>query len=330
MRALRDAYGRPHTYLRVSVTDRCNLHCRYCRPSRRAIKERRSSLLTFDELTRLVRILVGLGISKVRITGGEPLLRRGVVELVRRFASIPGVREVGLTTNGVLLAPFARPLKEAGLRRVNVSCDSLDPAGYKHITGFDGLEAVLAGIRAAREAGLDPVKINCVVMRGVNDGRLADFIELVRSEPLEVRFLELMPFAAGRWPDDRFVSAAEIEQKLSEKFTLVPVSPREDCEGGVAQRFRVKGCRGTVGLIAPLTRHFCSGCNRLRLLADGALKICLFSPDCVDLRLLLRNGADDGKIASVVQSAVGRKAARHSVAEGVLRESRQSMTEIGG
>lgn len=286
-------------YLRLSVTDRCTLRCVYCMPAGGTPFLRREEVLSLEEQARVVRVLAGRGVEKVRITGGEPLLRRGLPGLVEAVAATPGIREVTLTTNGILLAAEAARLHAAGLRRVNVSLDSLDPATFARITRGGDLREVLAGIDAALAAGLSPVKVNAVVLGGVNDAELPAFAELALSRPVEVRFIERMPVgalaAAGSFVPEEEVRARLAAYRLEEL-------PRD---GSPARRFRIAdGHReGRVGFVSAMSRPFCEGCDRLRLTADGTLRACLFDGAGVDVRALLRDGAPDDAIAAAFDRA---------------------------
>ncbi len=303
---LQDAHARKVDYLRLSVTDRCNLRCRYCMPPEGVPQLAHSDILTYEEISRFAGIAVAAGISKVRITGGEPLARKGVEGLVRELAgSHPGI-DLSLTTNGTLLARLARPLREAGLGRVNISIDSLRPDTYAGLTRGGSLDQALAGMRAAFAAGLDPVKINVVLLKGVNDSdrEIASFIDLAAEQPVHVRFIEYMSprgdlDASYYVPADRVV---EVMRSLGEV-----AEGRPPAGAGPARYLRLEGMRGGVGLISPVSAHFCPACNRLRLTADGKLKPCLLSRVQVDLRALLRSGASDEEILQATRSCLASK-----------------------
>jgi cyclic pyranopterin phosphate synthase len=337
---LMDNHGRAIRYLRVSITDRCNLRCRYCMPLEGVPPLDHSAMLTYEEIVRMVRLLAGHGVRSVRLTGGEPLARKHLAELVRDLAALPGVEDLALTTNGLLLERMAGELKAAGLRRVNVSLDTLRPDRFAWITrlsemggGGGGMGTVLAGIAAARRAGLTPVKINAVVMRGFNDDELLDFAHLAEREENEVRFIEFMPMGhEGFWADERVVTADEMRERLSRALPALTPIPRGK-GSGPARRFRVPGFAGAIGFIAPLSSHFCSECNRLRLTADGKLRACLFSDEEVDLLPLLRGGAGDDDLLAAARRAVAEKQERHGRTTGkgeTPRWCRRTMPLIGG
>lgn len=326
--SLRDQFGRRIDYLRVSLTDACNLRCVYCMPANARFKPR-SHLLSDEELLRLLRLFAELGFRKIRFTGGEPTLRSSLVEIVRETARLPGVENVGLTTNGTQLAELAAPLKEAGLHSVNISIDTLVPDRFGRITRCGRLGDVLAGVEAAGRAGLK-LKINCVVCRGLNDG--GDAIELARlteRNDWQVRFIEEMPFRqSGRAEQLRPIPQAEIVAQLEAHFgRLEPLlDGRLD---GEARVFRLPGARGTLGFISPVSEPFCGSCNRLRLTAEGDLRMCLLRDEEIHLRMLLQDGADDEALRAVIRRAVELKPWGHGLPENVHPCSR-TMAQIGG
>ncbi len=330
MSVLIDSYGREHSYLRLSITDRCNQCCIYCRPDGGcddAAGPARGALAP-DEIRRLVERFVGLGIRKVRLTGGEPLLRDDLEEIVADLAGLPGLDEVCLTTNGVLLADRAAGLRRAGLARINVSLDSLRPERFLQLAGRDHLERALAGVDAALAAGFVPLKLNVVVMGGVNDDEGPDFLELIRERPLIVRFIEYMPMTGGAAAAGRLVPGAEMRRRLEEHARLG--EPEPGPAGAVAVVHPVAGCRGRVGFITPVSQHFCAACTRLRVLADGTLQTCLFADEGRDLRPLLASGVPTADFARVVGEALRDKDA----CPGDLRDRDQApprgMSAIGG
>lgn len=325
---MKDACGRDINYLRLSITDRCNLRCHYCLPPGGVALKSHADILRYEELLTLVRVAVELGIVNFRVTGGEPLVRRGVVNFIADVAAIPGVEDLALTTNGQLLAGMAAPLKAAGLRRVNVSLDTLRPWRYRSLTRGGQLQAVLAGLEAALAAGLHPVKVNCVVMRGVNDDEIAEFADLSRDRPLHVRFIELMPLghASGAGPDS-LVTSAEIRERLA---AAVPVDKAEVTGHGPARYYRLPGAEGTVGFISPMTEHFCPGCNRLRLSADGRLYPCLAFTSEVDVRGPLRAGATEAELAGLFRQALAGKPSGHELGEAYTEAKLRQMSSIGG
>lgn len=328
MTGLFDSYQRKINYLRISVTNRCNFNCIYCSdgltPSAPGSED-----LSYEEIERIVQVAAGMGIAKVRLTGGEPLLRPDLSRLVGMLAKIKGIDDISLTTNGMLLGKYAPSLKKAGLKRVNVSLDTLQPDRFKRITGQNRLEEVLAGIEAARRAGLNPVKINMVVLRGINDDEVIDFARLSIAEGWHVRFIEYMPVGT---PDDGggMVSAAEIRERIQTLGQLEPLEADESEEGdGPARYYRLKGAKGTIGFISPVTEHFCDSCNRLRLTADGQLRPCLLDDQEVDLKAALRNGNDTEKLKQLIRRAVALKQEQHHLSEGIAPLKR-TMREIGG
>jgi cyclic pyranopterin phosphate synthase len=314
---LTDTHDRTVTYLRVSITDRCNLNCVYCNPSRHTKKLSQSDILTYEELLRVMAVGADLGITKIRITGGEPLVRKDACLFMGRVAAIPGITDISLTTNGVLLARFARDLAGSGIRRVNVGLDTLRTSRFAEITGTDGLREVLRGIDAARSEGIAPLKVNVVVMRGVNDDEVEDFIAWGRRERLDVRFIEFMPVRG----EDLFASLAPFAAAAENSGDL---EPAEVEGGGPARSFRYRNGEGTVGFIMPRTRPFCDGCNRLRLTADGTLLPCLFSRDGIPLREALRGG---GEIEALIRKAVQAKPEGHNLE---MRLHRYGMHALGG
>jgi cyclic pyranopterin phosphate synthase len=298
---LRDPLRRPLASLRVSVTDRCNLRCRYCMPEDDYVWLPRAAILTFEEIARLVRVFAGLGVRKVRLTGGEPLLRHDLPALVRLLAGVPGVADLALTTNGVLLAPQAAALRTAGLARVTVSLDTLRPERMQAFAKSSRHADVLAGIAAARAAGFAPVKLNTVVVRGFNDDELLDLVEFARRHEAELRFIEYMDVGgATRWSPEQVVSRREILERLARRYG--PLTPVSGDAAAPAERFRLPD--GTVvGVVASVTAPFCRRCDRSRLTADGTWFLCLYAGEGVDLREPLRRGADDAALAALIRAA---------------------------
>ena len=328
---LRDKHGRAITDLRLSVTDRCNYRCVYCRAGEGAAP---FTELSLDELLRLARIFVSLGIQKIRLTGGEPLLRRDLLDLVRSLAALRTPQgaplEIALTTNGHLLAPLAQPLSDAGLSRITISMDAVDPDAFARITRVPGSHAhVLAGLRAARAAGLDPVKINAVLLRGVNDDQIEAFAYLARAEQVIVRFIEFMPLEEDRvWSPQTVVSMREILDRIQRVAPLVELPPNHPSE--TARRYRFADGRGEIGIIAPVTQPFCGHCSRVRLTSDGKLRTCLFSQSDHDLHGLLLRGTSDAELAAHIRRIVDRKEARHHIGEPGFQKPSRSMVHIGG
>ncbi|WP_232661747.1 GTP 3',8-cyclase MoaA [Pseudonocardia sp. TRM90224] len=325
-----DSFGRVATDLRVSLTDRCNLRCTYCMPAEGLDWMPRDEQLTDDELMRLIRIAVrDLGITELRFTGGEPLLRRGLEGLVAASAALEPRPDISLTTNGIGLARRAASLAEAGVNRLNVSMDTLRPERFATITRRDRLSDVLDGLAAAREAGLDPVKINSVLLRGVNDDEAADLLRFAVENRYELRFIEQMPLDAQHgWERSEMITAGEIMQSLQREFTLTP-DPTER-GGAPAERWVVDGGPSVVGVIASVTRPFCGACDRTRLTADGQIRSCLFARTETDLRAMLRDGADDGAIADAWRQAMWAKLAGHGIDDPGFLQPDRPMSAIGG
>ena len=329
MASCSDTYGRPIQYLRVSVTDRCNLRCVYCMPEEGIPLIPREDVLRYEEIVRVVRVAVEMGFVHVRLTGGEPLARKGIVDLVRELARIPGLDDLSMTTNGMLLARYAEDLARAGLRRVNISLDTLRPDRFRRITRWGRLEDVLEGREAALAAGLRPVKINTVVVRGLNDDEVVDLARLTLQPDWHVRFIEVMPLGEGaHWAGDGVVPSAEIRARI--EAALGPLTAvRGEAGAGPARYYRLPGAEGTLGFISPVTEHFCGGCNRLRLTSDGRLLPCLLSDLAIDLRTVLRSGADDETLREVFRRAVVAKPREHHLAEEPVPAARP-MSQIGG
>jgi GTP 3',8-cyclase len=328
MAEVRDGHGRIVDYIRVSVTDRCNLRCVYCMPPEGVERIERSGLLTFEEITRVVRIAAGLGMWKVRITGGEPLVRKDLPVLVENLAKIPGITDICLTTNGLLLERLAGDLARAGLHRVNVSLDSLRPDRFREITRGGDVGKVMRGLEAAEKAGLAPVRINVVILKGMNDDEIGDFARLTLSTRYHVRLIEWMPIGADNsWRRDRYMPLAEAKRLIS---AIGPLVPEVSGNHGPARYFRLKGGEGLIGFISPLSQHFCDGCNRLRLTAEGRLRPCLFTDAEVDLRTPLRSGAADGDIQEILRQAVFVKPEKYPIQVHSGLCSLSPMSRIGG
>jgi len=329
MTDLIDGFNRIIDYLRISITDRCNLRCRYCMPEEGIKLIPHDDLLTFEEITRVVRVFSKLGISKVRLTGGEPLVRRGVDDLIHYLNRIPGIHDLSLTTNGVLLDSFAIPLFEAGLRRINISLDSLRPERFHHITRRDSFARVWSGIEKALELGFHPVKLNVVVIKGLNDDEIVDLARLTMEIPLHVRFIEYMPSGEGRaWKADEVLTIEQIRDEIARLGPLSKV-PSEG-NNGPATMYHWKDARGQIGLISPVSRHFCERCNRLRLTSDGKLRLCLFSDEEIDLRGYLRDGCDDEKLKELLELALLKKPQGHVINTHYFKKCQRNMSSIGG
>ena len=323
-----DAFGRGHNYLRISLTEKCNLRCGYCMPEDGVDLTAKDELLTADEIGRVVKIFAAAGVDKVRLTGGEPTLRKDLEDVVRRVSGTPGVRETSVTTNGVTLAKRLDALRANGLTRLNVSLDTLVPAKFEFMTRRKGHDRVLASVDKACELGFQSVKVNCVVMRGQNDDELLDFVALTKDKPINVRFIEYMPFDGNKWSTKKMVSYAEMRAKIEEAYgALTRVDdPREE----VAKNFTLPGHKGSVSFITSMTNSFCGGCNRLRVMADGNLKVCLFGNSEVSLRDAMRSGASDDDILRVIGAAVKRKKAAHAGMHELAAQENRAMIKIGG
>ncbi|HXG09903.1 MAG TPA: GTP 3',8-cyclase MoaA [Gemmataceae bacterium] len=323
-----DTFGRVHNNLRISVTDRCNLRCTYCMPEEVVFMDR-AELLTFEEIAHFVRVAASLGIDKVRLTGGEPLMRRGLPTLVRLLAPIEGIRDVGLTTNGLLLAEQAQALYDAGLRRINISLDTLDAKRFRQITRRDGLDKVLEGIFAAKRAGFRPIKINAVSIRGFTEPEVVPLARFARAHGLEMRFIEYMPIGADQWERDKVYFAHEILEQIERH--VAPLVPAPDYDPRApAMDFVYTDGGGRVGIIASVSRPFCMSCNRVRLTADGKLRNCLFALDEVDVKALLRGGAPDEAIAAVIRQNIWAKWEGHQINTARFVKPLRTMHAIGG
>jgi cyclic pyranopterin phosphate synthase len=327
-RAMLDTFGRHLHYLRVSLTDACNLRCVYCMPEDITFRPA-ATLLQDDEILTLVKVAASLGVDKVRLTGGEPTIRRGVVELVRAISAIPGIQRIAMTTNGIRLGELAGPLADAGLCQINVSIDSLRPDRFHAITRRGDLDDVWRGIDAAQAAGMDPIKLNCVVTRGFNDDEVSDLAKLTLVNPWEIRFIELMPLGSvATFQQDQVVPSAETRQRIEAE--LGPLTLESGHNGhDPAKHYRLAKAKGRLGFISSVTEPFCSGCNRLRLTADGRLRLCLLRDDEADLMTPLRAGADFATLRRMMAEAAFRKPWGHRLEEHDIAKSRE-MSQIGG
>lgn len=326
-----DGFGRVHDDLRISITDRCNLRCAYCMPVE-PIWFDRKEILTYEEILRIVRVAVARGVRRVRVTGGEPLVRRDADRFVEMLAATPGVLDLSMTTNGALLAPMARRLADAGLRRINVSLDTLRPDRFHRLSGRDALRDVLAGIEAASRAGMKPLKVNAVLLRGVNDDEATDLVTFARAHGLEMRFIEYMPLENdGTWDPSRVVTGAEVRRVIQSAWPL-RADPGRD-RGAPADRFLFEDGGGAVGFIDSVSAPFCGACSRLRLTSDGKFRVCLYDPAEIDLKAPLRAGASDSDLDALMDAAVRRKGRggaldilEHRTAPSLTR----TMHQIGG
>jgi cyclic pyranopterin phosphate synthase len=323
--ALTDSYGRRINYLRLSVTDRCNLRCCYCMPAAGIRKLHHGEMLSYEEMHRIAREAVALGIEKIRVTGGEPLVRKGLTPFLENIAALPGLKELVLTTNGLLLGREAPALRQAGVQRLNISLDSLRQETFAAITRGGKLQDALAGIAAAEEAGFPPLKINMVVMRGINDDELLDFAALTINKPYTVRFIEYMPTLKEKGWDARSMPGSEILERIAARYPLVPlVSPEM---AGPARNFKIRGAAGAVGIITPVSGHFCDSCNRIRVTAAGIVRGCLFAESGTNLKPVLEKG-EDSLLREALREIVTGKPGRHRLAEGEWEQV--PMSRIGG
>lgn len=315
-----DNYNRQINYLRVSVTDKCNLRCRYCMPEEGVPHREHKDMMTVDETFMAIKAAAELGISKIRITGGEPLVKRGIINLCREVAEIPGINEVCMTTNGILLPQMAEDLRAAGVDRLNISLDTLDPEKFHYITRVGNLQDVLDGMKAAEEAGFENTKINCVLMGGFNDDEIEDFVNLTREKPIEVRFIELMPIGGGiDFDKQQFVSCEEVLKRVPE---LEPMN----LEDGVAKLYKIPGAPGRVGLIRPISCEFCEGCNKIRLTADGKIKPCLHSDQEIPLKGLMQE-----EMAQALRKSILDKPERREALDADNpSQAGRDMNQIGG
>ncbi|HYO23695.1 MAG TPA: GTP 3',8-cyclase MoaA [Lacipirellulaceae bacterium] len=328
--SLVDGFGRSHTSLRISVTDRCNIRCFYCMPNQDVVFRPRAELLTFEEIERIVRALVPLGIAKIRLTGGEPLVRAGLPVLVQRLSSVPGIQDLALTTNGMLLAEHAESLRGAGLARINVSLDSLREETFQRIARRPGLDRVLAGIAAAQRAGFDRIRLNAVAIRGLTEDEILPLAEFARGRGLELRFIEFMPLdAEQQWSDGSVLTGREILRRIEAAYgALEPVSRSDPSQPAVDYQFA--DGRGSVGFINSVSEPFCSGCNRLRLTAEGQVRNCLFSTEEWDARAVLRGGGTDTDLRALVRTCVEAKARAHGIGQARFERPQRAMYQIGG
>ncbi|MGE5397202.1 MAG: GTP 3',8-cyclase MoaA [Chitinophagales bacterium] len=324
-----DKLGRDINYLRISLTDRCNLRCRYCMPDHGLEMKEHYEILSLEEIERLVRIASEIGISKVRLTGGEPLIRRNLTSLVKWIAGIASIDDIALTTNGLLLPGLAKELKMAGLNRVNISLDTLKKDRYQFITRGGELKRALDGLEHALEEGLNPVKLNTVVIRDFNDDEILDFCDLAYQRPIHVRFIEFMPIGEIEfWEQPRMIKTEEIKTIIEQHYQLQPGKPGKG--NGPAKYYILKGGRGSVGFISPMSNHFCHECNRLRLTADGRLRGCLYYGKETDLKEALRSGASDQDIRALIIDTIESKPAEHHMGEQAWGQDDRKMYQIGG
>jgi len=336
MNKLIDNFGREISYLRVSITDRCNYRCIYCKPEEQFEFIPHEEILRYEEIVEIIEEAVNLGVTKVRITGGEPLARKGVVDFIKKLREIKKLEDISLTTNGFFLSEYAEKLKDAGLNRVNISLDSLQEEKYKRITRGGSLEKALKGIDSALKAGLLPIKINTVLIRGINDDEVEDFVRLTLGRPLNIRFIEFMPSGEELKDNyrDKFISVLEIKESLAEKYSFRPVDINSG--DGPAKYYQIKGGQGTIGFITALSQHFCKTCNRIRLTSEGKLRPCLFSNMEVDIKQAIRNAKTDDKIirSKIIRNNIGEaisiKPEGHKLNEKFSNRDSFKMSKIGG
>ncbi len=336
MNKLIDNFGREISYLRVSITDRCNYRCIYCKPEEQFEFIPHGEILRYEEIIEIIEEAVNLGVTKVRITGGEPLARKGVVDFIKKLREIKKLEDISLTTNGFFLIEYAERLKDAGLNRVNISLDSLQEEKYKKITRGGSLEKALKGIDSALKAGLWPIKINTVLIRGINDDEVEDFVRLTLGRPLNIRFIEFMPSGEELKDNyrDKFISVLEIKESLAEKYSFKPININSG--NGPAKYYQVKGGQGTIGFITALSQHFCETCNRIRLTSEGKLRPCLFSNKEVDIKQAIRNAKTDDKvirskiIRNNIEEAINIKPEGHKLNKKFSNRNFFNMSKIGG
>ena len=326
---MKDQFGRELTYLRISVVDRCNLRCLYCMPAHGAGFEPWQDLLSYEELARLVRIFADLGIRKVRLTGGEPLVRKDIEKLIGMIREIPQIQELALSTNGVFLKGMASALKKAGVDRLNISLDTLQRERFQEIARMDRLNEVLDGIDEALAVGMTPVKLNTVLMRGVNDGEILPLVRFAISKKISIRFIELMPTDKSVQvdPQKHFFSTQEAKAEVEKEFKLIPL---DAYFSSPAQNFQIMGTESQVGFISPISNFFCARCNRLRIKANGMLKTCLHGKEDMDLKQVLRNGISDEQIKAMIQQVVYIRPEQHFLNEPQVRHNDFQMSHIGG
>uniref|UniRef100_A0A8C0MGV0 Molybdenum cofactor biosynthesis protein 1 n=1 Tax=Canis lupus familiaris TaxID=9615 RepID=A0A8C0MGV0_CANLF len=325
---LTDSFGRQHSYLRISLTEKCNLRCQYCMPEEGVPLTPKADLLTTEEILTLARLFVKEGVDKIRLTGGEPLIRPDVVDIVAQLHQLEGLRTIGITTNGINLARLLPQLQKAGLSAINISLDTLVPAKFEFIVRRKGFHKVMEGIHKAIELGYSPVKVNCVVMRGLNEDELLNFVALTKGLPLDVRFIEYMPFDGNKWNFKKMVSYKEMLDTLQQQWPELEKLPEE--ESSTAKAFKIPGFRGQVSFITSMSEHFCGTCNRLRITADGNLKVCLFGSSEVSLRDHLRAGASEEELLRIIGAAVGRKKQQHAGMFSIAQMKNRPMILIGG
>ncbi len=328
--ALYDPLNRCIDYLRVSITDHCNLSCVYCKPRAQMKMLHHRDILRYEEIRRIISVAVPLGIAHIRITGGEPLVRRGVMDFLGSLKQVSGIQDISLTTNGLLLEEMAEGLREAGISRLNISLDSLNAQRFREITGSDGWQRVWRGINRAEELGFSPIKINMVPVKGINDDEIAAFARLTLDRALHVRFIEFMPIGANdRWRTDACVTAGEARAVIEREFGSLQAFTAAR-SAGPSDNYQVAGARGVIGFISPISKHFCASCRRLRLTADGRIRPCLLSDTEIDVKSPLRGGCDDRELERLLRLALEIKPERHYITETMNGCYQRTMSKIGG
>jgi GTP 3',8-cyclase len=328
-----DKYDRDINYLRVSITDRCNLRCTYCRPKEGISLKGHDDILRYEEIIRIISQAVNMGLIKVRLTGGEPLVRRGFVEFAAALKNISGLQDISLTTNGTLLDKYAKDIFNAGITRINISLDSLDKEKYFQITGGGNIDDVLRGIAAAEKAGFSPIKINTVVIKGFNDNEVLDFAHLALKKPFQIRFIEIMPISEVNIDQSKnFLPTDFLIDRIGKHLKLEPIGGKKKRSDGPAKIFKIKGGEGELGFINPISDHFCGTCNRLRLTADGKLRACLLKEEEIDLSEALARHCDDSELAKLIRQAIMLKPKRHDLdcTDRHLKKCHRDMSDIGG
>ncbi|XP_011314617.1 molybdenum cofactor biosynthesis protein 1 isoform X3 [Fopius arisanus] len=326
---LTDSFGRKHTYLRISVTERCNLRCLYCMPAEGVKLTKNENILKTDEILRLARLFVKRGVRKIRLTGGEPTVRKDIIDIIAQLRQIEEIESIGMTTNGLVLTRHLPALQRAGLDALNISLDSLKKERFEKFTRRQGWSRVMAAIDLAVQLQFNPVKVNCVIMRGFNDDELTDFVGLTRDKSIDVRFIEYMPFDGNKWDENKMVSFKEMKEKITLKFP--EFQSLDNSPNSTSKAFHVPGFAGQIGFITSMSEHFCYSCNRLRITADGNLKVCLFEGKSeVSLRDAIRNGADDEEIEEIIGLAVSKKKKQHAGMLNLKDMENRPMILIGG
>jgi len=325
---LNDKYNRHINYLRISVTDRCNLKCLYCRPSGVIPKLNHEDILRYEEIIRIINIFSALGLKKIRFTGGEPLIRKGVLHFLQTIAQIPGIKDISLTTNGVLLAQNLEKIRSAGIGRLNISLDSLNRKKFKTITGYDLFDQVWKGIELAHSLDFHPIKINVVALKGINEDEITDFAKLTLSYPFHVRFIEHMPIGKSNLPAEQPLLAKDIKAILSSIGNVMPVN--NNIYDGPAKRYKFENATGEIGIISPISHHFCESCNRLRLTSSGQLRPCLLSDYHEDLKTPIRSGCNDNDLINIILKTIKNKPSKHKLSTEKSSRILSQMSSIGG